>query len=109
VFINDQTGRFLDGGNLARDLAEFVRDADRYQPRAWAEQNISCYRSSQILNDLLKESASRRGEAWTQDIAPLQWAPDPMLVRLEDRQRLAQEWQEIRERFGLEIGASPLQ
>jgi glycosyltransferase involved in cell wall biosynthesis len=106
VFLNEQTGRFLDGNHLARDLTEFVKNADRYQPRRWAEQNISCHHSSQILNALLKQSALERGQVWTQDIATMQWSPDPRLVRPEDRQRLAAEWQEIQQRFGWEIGPS---
>ena len=109
VFINEQTGRFLDGNNLARDLTDFVQNADRYQPRAWAEQNISCFRSSQILNDLLKQKALERGETWTVDIAPMQWSPDPRLVYEADQQRLAVERAEILARFGWEISPPPLQ
>jgi glycosyltransferase involved in cell wall biosynthesis len=109
VFLNEQTGRFLDERNLARDLTDFVQNADRYQPRAWAEQNISCWRSTQILNDALKRHALERGQAWTQDIAPLQWSPDPLLARTVDRQRFAAERSEIVQRFGLEIGPPPLQ
>jgi glycosyltransferase involved in cell wall biosynthesis len=109
VFLNEQTGRFLDEGNLARDLTEFVHNADRFQPRAWAEQNISCRHSTQVLNDILKQDALQQGQAWTQDIAPLQWSPDPLLARPEDRQRLAAERAEIAERFALEIGPPPLQ
>ena len=108
VFINEQTGRFLDGNHLARDLTDLVQNADRYQPRAWAEQNISCFHSTQILNDVLKQHALRRGQAWTQDIAALHWAPDPKLIRVEDQHRLAAEREEIRQRFGLEIGLPPL-
>jgi glycosyltransferase involved in cell wall biosynthesis len=104
AFINDQTGRFLDEATLARDLAEFVRDANRYQPRAWAEQNITCWHSSQVLNDVLKSKALELGQDWTVDIAPLQWSPDPMLARSEDRPRAAVERADILERFGLEIG-----
>jgi glycosyltransferase involved in cell wall biosynthesis len=109
AFINDQTGRFLDDQTLARDLAEFVRDSDRYQPRAWAEQNISCLHSSRILNDLLKAKSLETGQKWSRDIAPLQWSPDPMLVRPEDRQCVVAERHDILERFGLEIGPPPLQ
>ncbi len=108
AFINDQTGRFLDEETLARDLGDFVHNADRYQPRAWAEQNISCWRSSQILNDLLKAKAFERGQVWTQDIAPMQWSPDPLLARPVDRQRAIAERQDILARFGLEIGPPPL-
>ncbi len=109
AFINEQTGRFLDGANLARDLTDFVQNADRYAPRAWAEANISCYRSTQILNELLKRTAMERGQDWTQDIAPLQWSPDPLLVRPEDRLRLAAERADIQARFGLEIGPAAVQ
>ncbi len=108
IFLNEQTGRFLDEHNLARDLTDFVQTADRYAPRAWAEQHISCWRSTRVLNDLLKEYALARGQAWTQDLAPLQWSPDPMLARPEDRERLAPEREEIVQRFGLEIGPPPL-
>jgi glycosyltransferase involved in cell wall biosynthesis len=109
VFLNEQTGRFLDENNLSSTLTDFVATADRYRPRAWAEQNISCWRTTQILNDLLKQEAVQRGQAWTQDLAPLQWSPDPQLARAEDRQRLAAERIEIATRFGLEIGPPPLQ
>lgn len=109
VFINERTGRFLDGANLARDLTDLVQNADRYSPRAWAEENISCFRSTQILNDLLKRTALERGQEWTQDIAPLQWSPDPRLVRPEDRVRFAVERADIQARFGLEIGPAAVQ
>lgn len=109
AFINLQTGCFLDETNLARDLTNFVRMADRFEPRAWAEQNISCLASTQVLNDLLKRHALAVGYSWTQDIAPLQRSPTPTLVRSEDRRRLASERAEITRRFGLEIGWLPEQ
>ena len=107
VFLNEQTGRFLDEQTLARDLTEFVQNADRYHPRAWAEQHLTCWRSTQILNDIVKQHALQRGQEWTQDLAPLQWSPDPRLAREEDRQRMAVERQEIIQRFGLQIGPAP--
>lgn len=108
VFLNDQTGCFLGERHVARDLAAFVHAAEHYTPRSWAEENISCWRSTKALNDILKEHALKRGETWTRDLAPLQWSPDPLLVRREDRVRMEAERRAIAERFGLEIGpASP--
>jgi glycosyltransferase involved in cell wall biosynthesis len=104
VFLNDQTGRLLREADLTRELTAFVREGDRYQPRRWAVEHISCFRSSVALNEVLREHALSRGEVWSQDIAPLQWAPDPQLVRAEDRASLAGEREAIRERFGLDIG-----
>src|ERR1043165_2701980 len=104
VFINEQTGRFLDGRNLAKELTEFIASEDRYQPRAWAEKNIACWQSTEVLNCELKQHALARGEGWTQDIAPLQWSPGPGLARAEERQRLAGERERILREFALEIG-----
>ncbi len=104
VFINEQTGRFLPGNNLARELMTFLAEADRYQPRAWAERTITCQQSTQFLNELLKRHALAAGQDWTQDIALVQRTPDPQLARPEDRRRLAAERDEIRARFGLELG-----
>jgi hypothetical protein len=104
VFLNEQTGCFLHHETLAPELTEFIAAADRYQPRAWAEQHVSCWQSSRFLNDLLRQHALAAGQQWTQDIAALQWCPDPRLARPEDRLRLREEREDIRTRFGLEIG-----
>jgi hypothetical protein len=109
VFVNDETGRLLDERTLARDLTDFVQNADGYQPRAWAERHISCYRSSQILNDALKQHALTHGQAWTQDIVPMQRTPNPSAARPDDRTRMARERDDIRRRFALEIGPGSLQ
>lgn len=109
AFINEQTGRFLDERHLARDLTAFVREADQYQPRAWAEANISCFRSTQTLNDILKQKALELGQEWTRDIVPMQWAPDPKLVHAEERVHMESERADILARFGLEIGLPLLQ
>jgi hypothetical protein len=104
VFLNEETGRLLEDSSLAPQLTAFVAEADRYCPRAWAEANISCFRSSQTLNDLLRRHALAAGQEWTQDIAPLHWCPDPRLVHETDWVRLAPERAEILKRFDVEIG-----
>jgi glycosyltransferase involved in cell wall biosynthesis len=106
VFLNEQTGRFLHDDTLAAELTALVAEAQSYQPRAWAEQHIACWQSSRFLNDLLRQHALAAGQDWTQDIAPLQWCPDPQPARAEDRQRLAAERAEIRTRYGLDIGSN---
>jgi len=104
VFLNEQTGRLLDEGELARDLTALIRDADSFQARGWAEANISCYQSTQVLNDILRSHAVSQGSTWTVDLVPQQWSPDPMLARAEDRRQLANERQTVLKQFGLEIG-----
>jgi glycosyltransferase involved in cell wall biosynthesis len=105
VFINDATGRFLPEDDLARQLTAFVAAADRYQPRLWAEQNISCFHSTRRLNDVLKQHMLADGREWTQDIVPLTWCPDPRPALAEDRRRLEDECCDLKQRFGLEIGS----
>ncbi len=104
VYINDQTGRFFDEANLDRQLMDFLATLDRYEPRRWAEANISCVHSSAKLNTVLKEHALSHGRRWTMDLAPMQWAPDPKLLHDADRERLRSERDAIKERYGLEVG-----
>lgn len=104
VFINERTGRFLHEKFLARQLTQFIREAESFQPHAWAMENISCFKSTQTLNGILKDHALRQGQDWTTDLCPLNWCPDPMLVKPEDRQRMESERAAFRARYGLEIG-----
>jgi glycosyltransferase involved in cell wall biosynthesis len=103
-FINPSTGCLLREDRLAEQLQELIATADRYAPRRWAEKNIACLHSSRLLNDALRQHQTARGEEWTCDIAPLCWRPDPRLVHAADRRRLRAERQDIRDRFGIEIG-----
>ncbi len=104
-FLNAATGRFLQPGNLARQLMQFLADAPQFQPRQWVEANrVDCHSSSATLNAALREAAIAHGHAWTQDIAPLHWRPDPQLVQPADRERLQPAYADIQSRFGLQIG-----
>jgi glycosyltransferase involved in cell wall biosynthesis len=104
VFLYEETGRLLRPGHLAHDLTAFVREAERYEPRRWAEGRIDCVTSTRALNDHLRRHALAHGQAWTQDIAPLQWSPNPELARAADRELVAAERRLIRAQFGLRIG-----
>ncbi len=58
-FINDQTGRLLRERTLGADLTDFIVNAGSYRPRQWAEQNLSCVRSTATLNEVVKKHALR--------------------------------------------------
>jgi glycosyltransferase involved in cell wall biosynthesis len=107
-FINEQTGRLLCEKDLAGQLMDFLAAAGSYTPRAWAEANISCFRSSERLNEILKRDAIAEGRPWTRDIYPLCWQPDPRLVHPEEWRSLRQERAEIKTRFGVELGPEEL-
>lgn len=108
AFINPATGRLLDGRDLAGQLVEFVARADQYQARAWAQDHISCVHSTRVLNEVVRKHSEAAGDVWTQDLFPLCWRPDPVLLAPEDGRSLQAERQEFKERFNLEIGPFPV-
>jgi glycosyltransferase involved in cell wall biosynthesis len=108
AFINPATGRLLHDANLAAQLTAFVAQSDRCAPRRWALENISCFRSSAVLNDVIKQRLLATGQEWTRDLAPLCWRPDPYLVRLEDRSVMRAEREAFRARFGLDLGPAEI-
>lgn len=104
AFINDATGKFLHDGQLATELTDLVEHAGSYQPRAWAQANISCFKSSEVLNGLLRQHALTDGHDWTQDIAPLCWRPDPALANPADGARMQEARVDIKQRFRIDVG-----
>ncbi len=103
AFINEQTGRLLDPANLGEEIRALVAHAHELSPRAWAEANISCYRSTEILNAALKAQALAEGRPWTVDLAPMTWCPAPKLVREEDRRRLLPAYEEFERELGIAV------
>jgi glycosyltransferase involved in cell wall biosynthesis len=103
-FINSSTGCLLCEGNLTTQLINFIGESDRYSPRVWAEEHISCFRSSWQLNEIVKQHMLAAGQDWTRDLAPLCWRPDPCLVTPEDRQRMKIAQEDVRQRYNVEIG-----
>jgi glycosyltransferase involved in cell wall biosynthesis len=103
-FINEHTGTFLDESDLARQLTDFVARADSFRPRQWAEAHISCFRSSETLNGILKRDALAEGREWTRDLFPLCWQPEPQLVRPQDWNSLQAERAAIKQRFNVDFG-----
>jgi glycosyltransferase involved in cell wall biosynthesis len=105
TFINPHTGRFLEHGPLAPQLADFLAAAQRFAPRQWALDNgVCCFASSVTLNQALQSMAQSAGEPWTVDIAPLYWRPDPILVNESDCLRLAPAALDFQARYGFALG-----
>ncbi len=104
AFINSSTGRLLQYRKLPEQLMDFISCAGSYAPRPWAEQNVTCHHSSRVLNDALKADALASGEDWTADIGVLQWIPDPRLLNPQNPQLFDAAYEDIRNRFGIEIG-----
>jgi glycosyltransferase involved in cell wall biosynthesis len=107
AFINPATGVFLQDHRVARQLTDLIARAESFSPRQWAEENISCFHSSQKLNAIVREQAVAAGGEWTQDIATLCWRPDPALVHMADVERMQPARAEMKQQWGLEVGPSP--
>ncbi|MGC8744911.1 MAG: glycosyltransferase [Verrucomicrobiia bacterium] len=109
IFINDNTGIFLEHSEVGRQLTDFINSAGNFTPRQWAMENkIHCFESSSILNRVIRDHCKKIGEEWSQDIATFHWRPYPAPVFENDRKRLQQERRRIKEKFGLIIGKEPL-
>ena len=90
---------------MAEQLTEFVAQAGSYAPRRWAEEHISCFKSTERLNAILRDHAERAGREWTRDLVPLTWCPDPRHADAADADELAEEHRDFERRFGLRLGA----
>jgi hypothetical protein len=107
AFINDCTGVFVAESRLAQGLMEVLERHRTFAPRCWAEVNISCHQSSRILNRALRRAALDGGQAWTWDIAPLCWRPDPQLVEPAAATWLPEEWHWAHANLGVALGPAP--
>lgn len=104
AFINQRTGRLLKHRGLGPQLVDFVASAGRFQPREWAlEHEISCFGSTRVLNEILRQEQMRHGLPWTVDLAVHHWSPEPRLTLPEDRERLRPTYAYLRHELGIPI------
>jgi glycosyltransferase involved in cell wall biosynthesis len=104
AFINAQTGRLLDRAGLATQIERFVDEANDYSPLFWARENISCYRSQEVLNRTLRAEALGQGRPWTRDVVPMQNDTVPRYVSAETEAEM-QAWNDdFSQRYGLHLG-----
>lgn len=68
-YINDETGRLATERELAGQLAWFRTGYRQFGPRAWAERNISCPRTTAKLQTALELISRKKGLPWTRPLA----------------------------------------
>ena len=64
---------------------------------------MTCFESSGTLNAILRAYSEEHGLPWSRDIKPLCWRPDPIYADPKDRLNMAQAYEELRERHGMNI------
>lgn len=110
IFINNATGRFLENKDVGLQLFDFIKNANKYNPRKWAMENkIHCFESSTTLNKIIRNYCKSIGEDWTQDTAVFHWRPYPTPIYEQDKNLLQAERRRIKERFGIVIGKEPIE
>lgn len=103
AYINSATGVMLERRNLAHQLTAFLERSASFDARTWALANVSCHRSSERLNVILREYALSAGQPWTTDIAPLCWRYVPSYVHSADETRLAPAVAALQDELGVEL------
>lgn len=105
AYVNDRTGVLVERAGLGRALSRFLEERDRYQPRAWATEHITCFHSSDRLNAQLRDYSERAGRPWTRDIMPMCWRYMPTYAREGDRERMASALAALRDEHGIQLVA----
>jgi glycosyltransferase involved in cell wall biosynthesis len=82
-----ETGLLAEERHLESAIARLSQGG--ISPREWGLEHISCFKSTEVLNSILREHALRQGRPWTQDIAVRSNSPESSYASAEDAERLA--------------------
>jgi glycosyltransferase involved in cell wall biosynthesis len=99
-----ETGLLVEERDLEGAVEQLLTSG--LKPRAWAVANISCFRSSEKLNSVLREHALRAGRPWTANIAARSNSPDSSYTNPEDAARLSPWNEKLREYLRPEIATA---
>ena len=100
AYINSQTGVLLKRRRkLGPQLQSFLERADSFQPRSWAEANISAPISTAKLNRVLRENAEAEGRPWTTDILEPCWRAHPTLKYNPEMERMRPTYDALHEKY----------
>lgn len=81
-----ETGLFADERDLGAAVDRLLESS--LNPRIWGAEHVSCLKSSEQLNTVLREHALKQGKPWTGDIAVRSNSPDSVYKFREDAERL---------------------
>ena len=104
TYINNQTGVLLTSRRLDLQLQKFLEQAAGYRSRAWAMENISCFKSTAKLNALFSQSAQQNGRPWTADLKIPHWRPYPIFVYPTDREEMRPVYEDLHNCFPENFG-----
>jgi glycosyltransferase involved in cell wall biosynthesis len=67
-YINPQTGCFATEQELPDRVCWMIENYRQFHPREWVLANMTCQKATQIMSDVIRETAIRRGEKWTTNL-----------------------------------------
>jgi glycosyltransferase involved in cell wall biosynthesis len=68
-YINAATGVYCSETELPGALVRMIQNYQRYAPRGWVKEHMSCQRATAILSNAIKLVAVGQGEKWSEDLA----------------------------------------
>lgn len=103
AYIHDSTGVFLTERGMAKQLSGCIERSGSFRPRQWALEHITCFRSTERLNALLRDHSLRTGKPWTRNITPMCWRYVPSYLEESDERRMQPALGRLRERHGVQL------
>ena len=64
-YVNEHTGRFVPEGQLADAIVEMIDTRQRFSPRQWVLEHMTCVHATRALEQYLQKAREERGEPWT--------------------------------------------
>lgn len=108
AYINDRTGALFRRAGLARALDAFVEQSATFEARAWADEHITCFRSSDTLNAQLRDYSRGAGLPWTRDIVPFCWRHVPAYATDEGERAMAPAVERLQREHGVVLKKHPV-
>ncbi len=56
--------------DLPRALLDMVQNHDRFTPREWVMQEMSCQKGAEVLGEHIGQAALKLGERWSAPLVP---------------------------------------
>jgi glycosyltransferase involved in cell wall biosynthesis len=82
-----ETGLLAEEAHLEAAVDRLIESG--ISPRKWGVEHISCFKSNEKLNLILREAALRQGRPWTQDIAVRSNSPESSYACAKDAERFS--------------------
>ena len=104
AYINEDTGVLLNTRDMSQQLENAIDRHEHFSPRNRVMQDkLSCFGSTERLNEVLRDTTTKWGDQWTRDIAVHYWRPDPTFVSEDDIEATDHAYLEFESKYGISL------